>query len=103
VFVSGLLFGLVFAAHLARLFAEGIVPLANPMFAVTSLATVVMYGRAARLLRAVRQSRANLEAAPNPPFEARPNGVALGPRGALVHDAPRGPSTTPSVPPQLER
>jgi hypothetical protein len=43
------------------------------------------------------------QARPNPSFEARPNGVALGPRGALVHDAPRGPSTTPSVPPQLER
>jgi hypothetical protein len=40
---------------------------------------------------------------PNPSFEARPNGVALGPRSAFVHDAPRGPSTTPSVPPQLER
>ena len=40
---------------------------------------------------------------PNPSFEARPNGVALGPRGALVHHAPRGPSATPSVPPQLQR
>jgi len=42
-------------------------------------------------------------ARPNRSFEARPNGVALGPRGALVHHAPRGPSTTPLVPPQLER
>jgi hypothetical protein len=40
---------------------------------------------------------------PNPSFEARPNGIVLGPRGAVVHDAPRGPSTIPSVPPQLER
>jgi hypothetical protein len=39
----------------------------------------------------------------NPSFEARPNGIALGPRGALVHHAPRGPSAIPSVPPQLER
>jgi hypothetical protein len=39
----------------------------------------------------------------NPSFEARPNGIALGPRGALVHHPPRGPSTMPSVPPQLER
>jgi hypothetical protein len=42
-------------------------------------------------------------ALPNPSLEARPNGIALGPRGALVHDAPRGPSATPPVPPQLER
>jgi hypothetical protein len=42
-------------------------------------------------------------AVPNPSLEARPNGIALGPRGALVHDAPRGPSAIPSVPPQLER
>ena len=40
---------------------------------------------------------------PNPSFEARPNGIALGPRGALGHHAPRGPSAIPSVPPQLER
>jgi hypothetical protein len=40
---------------------------------------------------------------PNTSVEARPNGIALGPRGALVHDAPRGPSTTPLVPPHLER
>jgi len=52
VLVSGLLFGLVFAAHVARLFAEGIATLANPMFAVTSLVAVAMCGWAARLLRA---------------------------------------------------
>jgi hypothetical protein len=40
---------------------------------------------------------------PNPSLEARPNGIALGPRSALVHDALRGPSAIPSVPPQLER
>jgi hypothetical protein len=39
----------------------------------------------------------------NPSFEARPNGIALGPRGALVHHPPRGPSAMPSVPTQLER
>src|SRR5947207_2828518 len=44
----------------------------------------------------------NREMAPNPSFEARPNGTALGPRSTLVHDAPRGPSAIPSVPPQLE-
>jgi hypothetical protein len=40
---------------------------------------------------------------PNPSVNARPNGVALGPRGALVHHAPRGPSATPSVPRYLKR
>jgi hypothetical protein len=49
------------------------------------------------------QGRGTLQAEPNPSFEARPNGIALGPRSALVHDALRGPSTIPSVPPQLER
>jgi hypothetical protein len=43
------------------------------------------------------------QAEPNPSFEARPNGIALGPRSALVHHAPRGPIAIPSVPPQLER
>jgi integrase/recombinase XerD len=49
------------------------------------------------------QGRGTLQAEPNPSFEARSDGIALGPRGALVHDAPRGPSAIPSVPPQLER
>ena len=49
------------------------------------------------------QGRGTQPAEPNPSFEARPNGIALGPRSALVHDALRGPSAIPSVPPQLER
>jgi hypothetical protein len=40
---------------------------------------------------------------PNPSFEPTPNGIALGPRGALVHHAPRGPSTIPPVAAQLQR
>ena len=40
---------------------------------------------------------------PNPSFEPTPNGIALGPRGALVHHAPRGPSTIPSVAAHLKR
>jgi hypothetical protein len=40
---------------------------------------------------------------PNPSFEPTPNGIALGPRGALVHRAPRGPSTMPPVAAQLQR
>ena len=47
--------------------------------------------------------RGTLPAEPNPSFEARPNGIALGPRSALLHGALRGPSAIPSVPPQLER
>jgi hypothetical protein len=40
---------------------------------------------------------------PNPSFEPTPNGIALGPRSALVHDAPRGPNAIPSVAAQLQR
>jgi hypothetical protein len=43
------------------------------------------------------------EARPNPSFEPTPNGIALGPRGALLHHAPRGPSTMPPVAAQLQR
>jgi hypothetical protein len=37
-------------------------------------------------------------ARPNPSLKRSVNGVALGPRGALVHHAPHGPSTTPLAP-----
>ena len=40
---------------------------------------------------------------PNPSVEARPNGKAPSPRGALVYHAPHGLGTSPSVPPHLER
>ena len=39
----------------------------------------------------------------NPSVEARPNGVAPGPRGAQAYHAPRGPGAMPSAPPHLER
>jgi len=42
-------------------------------------------------------------ARPNPSFEARPNGVAPGPRSRKAYHRPRGPGATPLVPPQLER
>jgi hypothetical protein len=62
---------------------------------------------ASQELARASQARATLHPCrpmlPNPSFEARPNGIALGPRSALVHDALRGPSAIPSVPPQLER
>jgi len=40
---------------------------------------------------------------PNPSVEARPNGIALGPRGTEAYHVPRGPSAIPSVPPHLKR
>ena len=40
---------------------------------------------------------------PNPSVEARPNGVAPGPRGRGADHRPRGPGATPSVPPHLKR
>ena len=40
---------------------------------------------------------------PNPSSEARPNGIAPGPRGAEEYHAPRGPGAIPLVPPQLKR
>ena len=42
-------------------------------------------------------------AGPNPSVNARPNGLAPGPRGRVVHLRPRGPGTNPSVPRYLER
>ena len=40
---------------------------------------------------------------PNPSVNARPNGLAPGPRSRVVHLRPRGPGTNPSVPRYLER
>ena len=57
--------------------------------------------RAARPDTLLLARRATLR--PNPSVEARPNGIALGPRGAFVHHAPRGPSAMPSAPPHLKR
>jgi hypothetical protein len=75
---------------------------------VSSTATMRSCAVAARsymenVLPSSRASSMCRQPRPNPSVEARPNGVALGPRGALVQDAPRGPSTTPLVPPHLER
>ena len=38
------------------------------------------------------------EVTPNPSFKRRATGVALGPRGSVVHHPPRGPSATPVSP-----
>ena len=43
------------------------------------------------------------ESRPNPSLEATLHGLALGPRGARWHHAPRGPSTNPRRSPQLKR
>jgi hypothetical protein len=43
-------------------------------------------------------SVSEFEARPNPSLKRSANGVALGPRGALVHHAPHGPSATPPAP-----
>jgi hypothetical protein len=40
---------------------------------------------------------------PNPSFEPTRSGMALGPRGSVVHHPPRGPSTTPPRSAQLKR
>ena len=40
---------------------------------------------------------------PNPSVKRRANGVALGPRAAVLHHPSRGPSATPSAPAYLER
>ena len=40
---------------------------------------------------------------PNPSFERTRNGIALGPRSARCHDAPRGPSAMPQRAAQLKR
>ena len=40
---------------------------------------------------------------PNPSVNARPNGLAPGPRSRVVHHRLRGPGTNPSVPRYLER
>jgi hypothetical protein len=40
---------------------------------------------------------------PNPSLEGTRSGMALGPRGAVVHVAPRGPSAMPTRAPQLKR
>jgi len=40
---------------------------------------------------------------PNPSVKRSANGVAQGPRSALVYAAPRGPCATPSAPAYLER
>ena len=42
-------------------------------------------------------------ALPNPSLEARPNSELPGPRSGLAHFPPHGPSTSLSIPPQLER
>jgi len=42
-------------------------------------------------------------ARPNPSSEARPNGIAPGPRGTKAYHVLRGPGAMPLVPPQLER
>ncbi len=40
---------------------------------------------------------------PNPSVKRRANGVALGPRAAVLHHPSRGPSATPPAPAYLER
>ena len=42
-------------------------------------------------------------AMPNPSVKRRANGMALGPRAAVLHHPSRGPSTTPPSPAYLER
>jgi hypothetical protein len=39
----------------------------------------------------------------NPSLKPTRNGMALGPRGAVLHHPPRGPSTTPPLAAQLKR
>ena len=48
-------------------------------------------------------ARAGAAPRPNPSVNARPNGLAPGPRGRVVHLRPRGPGANPSVPRYLER
>jgi hypothetical protein len=48
-------------------------------------------------------SRSAQEVRPNPSFEPTRSGMALGPRGSVVHHPPRGPSTTPPRSAQLKR
>ena len=55
------------------------------------------------LPKAIHTKRRPRGARPNQSFEPTANGVALGPRSAKVHDAPRGPSTTPLSAAQLQR
>jgi len=42
-------------------------------------------------------------APPNPSLERTSTGMALGPRGSVVHHQPRGPSTMPVASVQLKR
>jgi hypothetical protein len=47
--------------------------------------------------------RASTQVQPNPSFEPTRSGMALGPRGSVVHHPPRGPSATPPRSAQLKR
>jgi hypothetical protein len=44
IIVSGLLFGLITAAHAARLVAEGLGPLGEPLFLASTLVSAAMSG-----------------------------------------------------------
>ena len=72
------------------------------------LARVRLCGASAssRLGQAGRRSYGCIRAhavRPNPSLEWTCTGMALGPRGVVVHHPPRGPSTTPAPAPQLKR
>ena len=53
--------------------------------------------------RGCRRSPFKFTPVPNPSVKRRANGVALGPRAAVLHHPSRGPSATPLSPAYLER
>lgn len=65
------------------------------------LRTVGLVKRVTRLVRLLA-THANA-VRPNPSLEWTCTGMAVGPRGVVVHHPPRGPTATPAPAPQLKR
>jgi hypothetical protein len=59
---AGSLFGLIFIAHVLRLAMEGLGPLSDPVFILTSIASIGLFAWAAILLSSSRASRSQRDA-----------------------------------------
>ena len=59
VLITGIVFGLILAAHVARIFAEGPHLLKEPVFMFTSILSVVLVAWAWRVFRQLSQSDKN--------------------------------------------
>jgi uncharacterized protein (TIGR00369 family) len=88
--------GLVIRAGKQLVFLEARLWGADGKLAVHATATAAVPAQSGS--RPCPQARNMRPLMPNPSLKRSTNGVALGPRGALVHHAPHGPSTTPPAP-----